>query len=118
MNHAPVLAPQKWAVNVACTCELRAVYCLMFGVTTSDDYKPVTWVGRYPVDVTTLLVGAHVALMILTCFLSAFGATAFLNLLVFDNAQVLGLGRFWQIFTYAFVHVPYSAGALLWFAVE
>ena len=27
----------------------------MFGVTTSDDYQPVTWVGRHPVHVTTLL---------------------------------------------------------------
>ena len=26
----------------------------MFGVTTSDDYRPVAWMGRYPVDVTTL----------------------------------------------------------------
>src|SRR5437763_896742 len=32
----------------------------MFGVTTSDDYRPVTWMGRYPVDVTTILVGVHV----------------------------------------------------------
>ena len=90
----------------------------MFGVTTSDDYKPVTWVGRYPVDVTTLLVGVHVALMILTCLLSAIGTTAFLNLLMFDSADVLGLGRVWELATYAFVHLPYSAGALLWFAVE
>ena len=29
----------------------------MFGVTTSDDYRPVAWMGRYPVDVTTMLVG-------------------------------------------------------------
>ena len=32
----------------------------MFGVTTSDDYRPVTWMGHYPVDVTTILVGVHV----------------------------------------------------------
>ena len=32
----------------------------MFGVTTSDDYRPVAWMGRYPVDVTTMLVGVHV----------------------------------------------------------
>ncbi|MGZ4967461.1 MAG: rhomboid family intramembrane serine protease [Chthoniobacterales bacterium] len=90
----------------------------MFGVTTADDYKPVTWVGRYPVDVTTLLVGVHVGLLILTCFLSAFGGGWILNYLTFDSAQVLALGRVWQIATYAFVHSPYSAGALLWFAIE
>ncbi|MFL6540753.1 MAG: DUF6576 domain-containing protein [Chthoniobacterales bacterium] len=90
----------------------------MFGVTTSDDYKPVTWVGRYPIDVTTLLVGVHVGLMILTCFLSAFGFAGLLEPLVFRSTDVLTLGRVWQIATYAFVHLPYSAGALLWFAIE
>src|SRR5947207_125371 len=90
----------------------------MFGVTTSDDYQPVTWVGRHPVHVTTLLVALHVFLMVLTCFLTAFGAAGFLNFLIFDSAQVLGMGRVWQIVTYAFVHVPYSGTALLWFAVE
>jgi len=89
----------------------------MFGVTTSDDYQPVTWVGRHPVHVTLLLVGVHVLLMVLTCFLLAFGVTGFLSLVVFDSAQVLSLGRVWQIVTYAFVHVPSGMG-LLWFAFE
>ena len=39
----------------------------MFGVTTSDDYRPVTWMGRFPVDVTTILVAVHVVVAILTC---------------------------------------------------
>lgn len=90
----------------------------MFGVTTSDDYQPITWVGRHPVDVTMLLAALHVALTVLACFLSAFGGAGFLSLLIFDNAQVLGLGRVWQIITYAFVHAPYSSMALLWFAIE
>jgi membrane associated rhomboid family serine protease len=90
----------------------------MFGVTTSDDNQPVTWVGRHPVDVPMLLVALHTLLMILTCLLSAFGAAGSLAWFVFDNAQVLYLGRVWQIATYAFVHLPYSAGALLFFAVE
>jgi membrane associated rhomboid family serine protease len=90
----------------------------MFGVTTSDDYQPVTWVGRHPDHVPALLAGVHVILTVLTCFLSALGGAAFLNLLAFDSAQVLVLGRAWQIVTYAFVHAPYSASALLWFAFE
>jgi membrane associated rhomboid family serine protease len=90
----------------------------MFGVTTSDDYQPVTWVGRHPVHVTTLLVAVHTLLMVVACLLSAFGATAILGWLIFDNAQVLFLGRVWQVVTYALVHLPYSAGALLMFAVE
>jgi len=90
----------------------------MFGVTTSDDYQPVTWVGRHPVDVTTLLVAVHVLLLVLTCFVVAFGGAEFLDLFIFDTAQVLTLGRVWQTATYAFVHASYSGTALLWFAFE
>jgi membrane associated rhomboid family serine protease len=90
----------------------------MFGVTTSDDYQPVTWVGRHPIHVTTLLVAIHTLLMVVACLLAALGAAGFLGLLIFDSAQVIGLGRVWQIVTYAFVHLPYSGTALLWFAVE
>jgi membrane associated rhomboid family serine protease len=87
----------------------------MFGVTTSDDYRPVTWMGRYPVDVTTMLVGIHVAFAILTCVLFAFGGAYVLDYLHFDSANVLYGGQVWRIATYAFVHTPRG---LLWFAVE
>jgi membrane associated rhomboid family serine protease len=84
----------------------------MFGVTTSDDYQPVTWVGRHPVHVTTLLVAVHVFTAIVACFL---GGAGILGHLAFDSALVLQRGEFWQLATYAFVHSP---SALLWFAVE
>ncbi len=87
----------------------------MFGVVTSDDYQPVGWVGRYPIHVTTLLLIVHVACMILGCFLVAFGAGSFLDLLAFDSAEVIAGGRLWQIATYAFVHSP---SGLIWFAIE
>src|SRR3989441_3020097 len=87
----------------------------MFGVTTSDDYRPVAWMGRYPVDVTTMLVGLHVALAIITCILVALGAGSVLDYLQYDSARVLYLGQVWRIATYALVHAP---SALLWFAVE
>ena len=87
----------------------------MFGVATSDDYQPVAWMGRYPLHVTTLLVMAHVACMIVGCLLVAFRLDPVLGLLTFDSAQVLYGGRLWQIATYAFVHSPSS---LIWFAVE
>jgi membrane associated rhomboid family serine protease len=86
----------------------------MFGVTTSDDYKPVAWMGRYPLDVTTLLVVVHTVCMVLACFLIAFGFGAILNLLQFDSAQVWR-GAVWQLGTYAFVHPP---SGLIWFAIE
>ncbi len=87
----------------------------MFGVTTSDDYRPVAWMGRYPLGVTTLLVGLHVALAVIACVLVAAGAGFVLDYLQFDSARVVSLGQVWRVATYAFVHTP---SALLWFAVE
>jgi membrane associated rhomboid family serine protease len=86
----------------------------MFGVTTSDDYRPVAWMGRYPIDVTTLLVATHVICMVFACLLMALPFGAILNLLTFDSAKVLH-GAFWQLVTYAFVHPP---SGLIWFAIE
>lgn len=87
----------------------------MFGVTTSDDYRPVAWMGRYPLDVTAILVIAHVVAMVLGCFLIAFGASGLLTWMAFDSAAVLHRFGWHQLGTYAFVHPP---SGLLWFAVE
>ena len=87
----------------------------MFGVTTSDDYRPVAWMGRYPVDVTTMLVGVHVAAAILAAILVAFGTGSVLLWLQFDSAAIWSSGQVWRLFTYAFVHAP---SGLLWFAIE
>jgi len=87
----------------------------MFGVTTSDDYRPVAWMGRYPVDVTTMLVGVHVAAAILAAILVAFGAGSILVYLQFDSGAVWSGAQLWRLFTYAFVHAP---STLLWFAIE
>jgi membrane associated rhomboid family serine protease len=89
----------------------------MFGVTTSDDYRPVAWMGRYPVDVTTMLVGLHVATAVLTAILVAFVPVPMLAYLQFDSAAVWSGGQVWRLFTYAFIHPPTPSG-LLWFAVE
>src|SRR2546423_7407143 len=89
----------------------------MFGVTTSDDYRPVAWMGRYPVDVTTLLVGLHVSCAILTAFLFAIGSAGVLNYAMFDSAQIWMHAQIWRLVTYAFIHQPFGY-ALLWFAIE
>ena len=89
----------------------------MFGVTTSDDYRPVAWMGRYPVDVTTMLVGIHVAAAILTALLFAFGGAAILSYLQFNSMALWYGGQVWRLFTYAFVHAP-APSDLLWLAVE
>jgi membrane associated rhomboid family serine protease len=88
----------------------------MFGVTTSDDYRPVAWMGRYPVDVTTMLVGLHVVCAVLACILIAIpGLGGTLNYFVFDSARIWSGLQVWRLGSYAFVHYPSS---LLWFAIE
>src|SRR6266545_1488654 len=89
----------------------------MFGVTTSDDYRPVTWMGRYPVDVTTILVGVHVVCAILTALLFAMGSGVVVSYGIFDSAEVWLHAQVWRQITYAFIHSP-SGYALLWFAIE
>src|SRR5262245_34955025 len=89
----------------------------MFGVTTSDDYRPVAWMGRYPVDVTTMLVGLHVAAAILTAILVAIGASSILSYLQFNGLAAWSSLQIWRVVTYAFIHPPTPSG-LLWFAVE
>jgi membrane associated rhomboid family serine protease len=93
----------------------------MFGVTTSDDYRPVAWMGRYPVDVTTMLVGFHIAMAVFAAILAGIfgtlGANPLAPYLQFYSAAVWPGGQVWRLFTYAFVHAP-TPGGLLWFAVE
>src|SRR5207249_2032819 len=89
----------------------------MFGVTTSDDYRPVAWMGRYPVDVTTMLVGLHVLVAILTAILVGLVGGSVLAWLQFDSSAVLHGGQVWRLITYAFIHPPTPSG-LLWFAIE
>jgi membrane associated rhomboid family serine protease len=87
----------------------------MFGVTTSDDYRPVAWMGRYPLDVTTMLVGVHVAAAVFAAILVAIGQGAILGWLQFDSAAVWYGAQVWRLCSYAFVHAP---SGLLWFAIE
>ena len=89
----------------------------MFGVTTSDDYRPVAWMGRYPVDVTTMLVGLHIACAVLTALVFAAGHSGLVNYLMFDSAEVWSSAQIWRLVTYAFIHPPLGS-ALLWFAIE
>lgn len=89
----------------------------MFGVTTSDDYRPVAWMGRYPVDVTTMLVGVHVVCAILTALIFAASLSGVVNYFMFDSAAVWSGAQVWRLITYAFIHLPTGSG-LLWFAIE
>lgn len=71
--------------------------------------------GRYPVDVTTILVIAHVASLIAGCLLLFFNATGVYAWLAFDSIAVLHSYAVHQLITYAFVHAP---SGILWFAIE
>src|SRR5437870_7097848 len=73
----------------------------MFGVTTSDDYRPVAWMGRYPVDVTTMLVGVHVVVAILMAILVGVVGPSAMTSLQFDSTAVLQEGQVWRLLTYA-----------------
>ena len=88
----------------------------MFGVTTSDDYQPVTWVGRHPVACHDAARRRCTSLLRSWPASLGFGGAGILDIWSFDSAQVWQRGEVWQIVTYAFVHAP--SGALLWFAVE
>ena len=93
------------------------IYWSMFGVTTSDDYRPVAWMGRYPVDVTTMLVGVHIICAILIALVFAAGHSGVVNYLMFDSAEVWSGAQIWRFVTYVFIHPPLGS-ALLWFAIE
>jgi hypothetical protein len=68
----------------------------MFGVTTSDDYKPVAWMGRYPIRITTILC----ALFVFGMFATVIAETARLDLtpFAFHSSSFLH-GAVWQPIT-------------------
>jgi hypothetical protein len=68
----------------------------MFGVTTSDDYRPVAWMGRYPVRVTSIVC----ALFVLGMFATVAAQTARVDfsLFAFQTYSFLH-GAIWQPLT-------------------
>src|SRR5205807_7304263 len=86
--------------NESCARGRAVVYCGMFGVTTSDDYRPVTWVGRYPVRVTTIIA----ALYVLGMFATTIAQSAHWDLMPFAFQSHSFLhGSIWQPFTCIFI---------------
>jgi hypothetical protein len=71
----------------------------MFGVTTSDDYRPVTWMGRYPVRVTTIIAALYVVGMFATTVAeSVRGDMSALAPFIFQSHAFLH-GAVWQPLT-------------------
>jgi membrane associated rhomboid family serine protease len=85
----------------------------------SEDYSPITWIGRMPIYATTLLVIAQVLGMIGTAVAMALAGSPrpvdspLLEPLIFSNLDILQNFKIWQFVTYAFVNQP-----SIWFAVE
>lgn len=85
----------------------------------SEDYYPLTWVGRVPIYVTTLLVIVHVAAMLaVTVAMGMTGASSafqcpWLAPFFYSSADVVQDFKAWQFVSYAFVNEP-----SLWFAID
>lgn len=82
-----------------------------------DDYEPVAHLAGYPLHLATLLAVIHSALLLVCTLVIALGGGAILDQLTFSVSGVLA-GKVWQLFTYAFIHIPSSPFALVFFALE
>jgi membrane associated rhomboid family serine protease len=74
----------------------------------SEDYYPITWVGRFPIYATTLLVVIHIATMVgIAVATSITGpANTWLPQLIFSSQSVLHEYSAWQFVSYGFVNFP------------
>lgn len=79
----------------------------------SDDFQPVAWVGRFPVYVSTFLVGIYFAAMAVTLVLGFLGKGSILRLLLFSSPAITQNYEVWRFFTYPLYNQPN-----LWFLVE
>jgi membrane associated rhomboid family serine protease len=78
-----------------------------------DDRSPLTWVGRFPVYLTTFLVAAHVVAMIIVSLLLALGQSVTMDSLSYSSEAVVSQFSMWQFVTYVFINRP-----SLWFVIE
>jgi membrane associated rhomboid family serine protease len=79
----------------------------------SEDYYPITWVGRCPIYLTTVLVALHVVTMAAVAVAAGLEKEGWIEVFKFSSARVLTTFSVWEFVTYAFVNEP-----SLWFAVE
>jgi len=89
---------------------------------SQGSYAPLTYVGKFPVDTTTIIVVAHIVTMILsTIALTAMSGNMQEKYILlfqwfgYDGASILQ-GKFWTILTYPFLHN--IAAEHVFFAVE
>ncbi len=74
---------------------------------TPESHDPITWIGRLPIYVTTLIVGVYVAAMISLTLILAAGGEAFVSrLTTFSSVAVLEQFEIWRCLTYALPSQP------------
>lgn len=72
----------------------------------SEDNTPLTWIGNFPVYLSTVLAMTHAATMALTAMAMACGAEALLQSFIFSSGSIFRNFAIWRSVTYAFIHFP------------
>lgn len=78
----------------------------MMAQRSPENEGPLTWIGNFPVYVSTALAGAHGFTLILTAVAMAAGAEGFLQSVAFSSQAFTTDWKLWQAGSYAFVHRP------------
>lgn len=78
----------------------------MIAQRSPDNDGPLTWLGSFPVYVSTAVAGLHGVALILSALAMAAGSEALLQSFMFSSDSVVRDASLWQLFTYAFVHTP------------
>lgn len=82
----------------------------MFTEGRSDDYTPLTVIGRFPIYWTELLIILHVASMVIWAILG--GSTGWVYALAYEPGLIIHKLQLWRLASYIFLNQP-----SLWFAV-
>jgi hypothetical protein len=82
------------------------------GYGSSEEHRPIAWIGGYALFAAHMVVVVFVASMIVTAILRGVHADHVLSLLSFTSVDVLR-GQVWRVFTYGLVNPP-----SLWFAID
>jgi membrane associated rhomboid family serine protease len=78
----------------------------MFGNEFSEDQRPLTYLGGYPIHAATLIVVVYVVSLIITSLLMASGQSVVGEWLMFDSHLATGGAQIWRFFTYGLWNPP------------
>jgi len=79
----------------------------MFGNDYNAEYRPITYLGGYPIYATTLIILIYVVSLFATTICMAMGYEKTIPLyLMFDSRFIFPGGQVWRFFTYGFWNEP------------